>query len=358
MPFPEFIANGLYLVIPALRSPNYVAGTSGWTLNQDGTVEFAAATIRGSLLVVDPDGSQVHIFDENPGNGAVIDLTPATVPGHTITTPARLRHALNGSNRPVLTISSAVLDGQTPGAVMQLYSDELAGNQAITLWAPNITLNGRLFGAGSGTGVLDLQNMNLISVHNSELLFDTLGDLVYTLPTPSGTTQRVQGQGIIGVSFYTGGTGATSAGATEVALPAWTTTDGPFRFVNGHKYSAEIGGGCFTSLATPSPTEMASVRLRSAVNSTAAQVLGSLQVPTPAGASVASWARTIYFKNVSGANVDKTSFGLTIARAAGTGNAGLFGNAAPGPTGPLYCIIRDEGVINETALDSMIIGIT
>jgi hypothetical protein len=75
MPFSDQVANGLYLVIPALRSPNYVAGASGWTLNQDGTAEVGNAVIRGSLLVTDPDGSFVHVYDQNPGDGAIIDLS-------------------------------------------------------------------------------------------------------------------------------------------------------------------------------------------------------------------------------------------------------------------------------------------
>ncbi len=52
-PFGEGFANpvvaGTALVIPAINSPNFVAGSTGWTINQDGTAEFNAAVIRGEL---------------------------------------------------------------------------------------------------------------------------------------------------------------------------------------------------------------------------------------------------------------------------------------------------------------------
>lgn len=37
------------LVRAAIRSPNYVAGVSGWTINKDGSVEFSDGTFRGTV---------------------------------------------------------------------------------------------------------------------------------------------------------------------------------------------------------------------------------------------------------------------------------------------------------------------
>lgn len=61
MGFSNTNAGGLILVRPALRSPNYVAGSAGWTINADGTAEFANATVRGDLLVPGTDSSYVWI---------------------------------------------------------------------------------------------------------------------------------------------------------------------------------------------------------------------------------------------------------------------------------------------------------
>lgn len=51
MPFANGVVGGLTLVRPAIRSPNYVAGSTGWTINADGTAEFSNGTFRGNLIV-------------------------------------------------------------------------------------------------------------------------------------------------------------------------------------------------------------------------------------------------------------------------------------------------------------------
>ncbi len=56
MPFRDPIVGGTTLVRPAIQSPNYVAGTSGWTINQDGTAELAELDARGTITSSDPGG--------------------------------------------------------------------------------------------------------------------------------------------------------------------------------------------------------------------------------------------------------------------------------------------------------------
>lgn len=64
------IVGGITLRIPAIRSPDYVAGVSGWTINVDGTAEFNNVTIRGTFITgtvpgahVTIAGGQILIFD-------------------------------------------------------------------------------------------------------------------------------------------------------------------------------------------------------------------------------------------------------------------------------------------------------
>lgn len=59
--FSNPIVGGTTLIREAIRSPNYVAGSSGWAINRDGTVEFSSGTFRGSLHVQDAAGSYVDI---------------------------------------------------------------------------------------------------------------------------------------------------------------------------------------------------------------------------------------------------------------------------------------------------------
>jgi hypothetical protein len=47
--FNDDLAGGIVLLRPALRSPNYAAGVSGWTINIDGSAEFNNVTVRGTL---------------------------------------------------------------------------------------------------------------------------------------------------------------------------------------------------------------------------------------------------------------------------------------------------------------------
>jgi hypothetical protein len=47
--FQDDLAAGIVLVRPALRSPGYVAGSAGWTVNLDGSAEFNNVTVRGTL---------------------------------------------------------------------------------------------------------------------------------------------------------------------------------------------------------------------------------------------------------------------------------------------------------------------
>jgi hypothetical protein len=47
MPFTNPVVGGTTLIRPAIHSPDYVAGVSGWSINKDGTAEFNDVNIRG-----------------------------------------------------------------------------------------------------------------------------------------------------------------------------------------------------------------------------------------------------------------------------------------------------------------------
>jgi hypothetical protein len=82
MPFENPITGGQgALVRPAIKSPNYAAGTTGWTVNQDGTAEFNNVTVRGTVAVRGSNGTEVDITT----NAAVAEIVfvPPTVGGVT-----------------------------------------------------------------------------------------------------------------------------------------------------------------------------------------------------------------------------------------------------------------------------------
>lgn len=51
MAFSNSVVGGTVLLRDAIQSPNYVAGSAGWTINQDGSAEFSNIVIRGGTVV-------------------------------------------------------------------------------------------------------------------------------------------------------------------------------------------------------------------------------------------------------------------------------------------------------------------
>lgn len=142
MPFGNPIVSGTTLVRSAIRSPDYVAGVSGWSINRDGSAEFNDVEVRGELLVSDPDGSYVRVYDQNPGNGAVIEMNPADVPGHTmdkayiLTDSATTNAAISIEgpsidSAPTSSISLGSVLTPTPRGWLQLVSDEISADAAL-----------------------------------------------------------------------------------------------------------------------------------------------------------------------------------------------------------------------------------
>jgi hypothetical protein len=71
-PGSDAIVGGTVLRIPAIQSPNYVPGVSGWIIRQDGSAEFTAGTFRGSIEVGSLTGQ--HFIVNNTTTGDVIDV--------------------------------------------------------------------------------------------------------------------------------------------------------------------------------------------------------------------------------------------------------------------------------------------
>jgi len=65
------ITGGNVLRIPAIRSPNYVANVSGWTINQDGSAQFNSATFIGSITIT--NGNELVIYSTaTPQLGSIV----------------------------------------------------------------------------------------------------------------------------------------------------------------------------------------------------------------------------------------------------------------------------------------------
>lgn len=83
--FSSPIAAGDDLVIPALQSPNYVAGVSGWAVFRNGNVEFNSGTFRGTVTAGTFQGNDFIITATGAfwysGAPAAGNLLASVVPG-------------------------------------------------------------------------------------------------------------------------------------------------------------------------------------------------------------------------------------------------------------------------------------
>lgn len=81
MPFSDPITAGDILIRDAIRSPNYVAGSAGWSINKDGTAEFASMTMRGIFRTstgrVHIADQVINIFDPSDSTVAAIGMQPS-----------------------------------------------------------------------------------------------------------------------------------------------------------------------------------------------------------------------------------------------------------------------------------------
>lgn len=55
------------LIRTAIRSPNYIAGLAGWTINKDGSAEFSDVTIRGDIALSDSYAPITSVYDASGG---------------------------------------------------------------------------------------------------------------------------------------------------------------------------------------------------------------------------------------------------------------------------------------------------
>lgn len=82
MPFSNPIVAGEDLVRTGIRSPNYVTGSTGWRIAQDGSAEFNSLTVVGAALIggsvtLDQAGDGLFVYSGAPAAGnLLIALTP------------------------------------------------------------------------------------------------------------------------------------------------------------------------------------------------------------------------------------------------------------------------------------------
>jgi len=265
VPFRNPIVAGLTLIRAAIRSNNYVAGISGWTINRDGSAEFNNVTIRGALIVGDPFNA----------SGLAVTNSPLPTELATYYSPAILANAF---------IRMAAGDGT--------YNYEIVGDKSgdYTIWTRGIVdthsvvhklMSGAWFDA---TGVLELDLLSTVDtdarliVHGSytaltatltEITKDLLVDGVTsfdgnvhmlignTLIADSGSNIRLDnGSNLVinsgadftidgvdqprGLIYYERITAAVNSGAVVGTFTATFTTTNNINFIAGRAYQVVV----------------------------------------------------------------------------------------------------------------------
>jgi hypothetical protein len=142
MPFTDPIVADTTLVRDSIQSPDYVVGSTGWTINRDGTAEFNNIYIRGTIEASDVDGSHVIIKDDHSGYGAFVELLPASISGHTVE-PAAMWGYRASSNEVSLSLLGPTIDGAI-GSRIQIAYDSSIPSSYILINADEIRMYGEL----------------------------------------------------------------------------------------------------------------------------------------------------------------------------------------------------------------------
>ena len=277
MGFSNPIIGGISnLIRAAIRSPNFVTGLTGWSINRDGTAEFNNAIIRGllqagsiiagsisqatigsSILVGDQLFDCDYIIDDSGGTILIYSLAGQTVVGisatgdGTFNVPAGVTTlkvecwgAGGGGNGSYAAPGSNIVGGG--GGSGAEYAAE--PNYPVT---PLAALNYHVgVGGAGGTGRTALPQTPIIGGVGENTTFDLAG---------VGVTAHGAGGGMLGA--VPGGTGSTNTvhfdGGAKAGGSAFNSgagggsSGGPSRIGNNGKYASSntvpgAGGAGFT----------------------------------------------------------------------------------------------------------------
>jgi hypothetical protein len=289
------VVGGVALRRPAVQSPNYVAGSTGWSINADGSAEFSNAIIRGTIFGsnVELNANGAFFYAGAPGLGTLV-LSLANSDG--------TDEYGNGY------LAGVTVYDPTTGLIVQLIE---GGVQMIS------NLDSFLLQANPTTDELD------ITCTNGAMTLK----LAPTLATLTGGDTQVDDlltyggiAGTITKTFSSSGTLAVPAGTTGTArIQAWAGGGG-----GGSGGGAGGGGGEYAeepaSPITPGGT-----------------------VTVTIGAGGSGGAAGAFHNGTAGGNTTVTGGGVTTVTAHGGGAGQTSGSRASGGSGSTNSIHHNGG---------------
>lgn len=141
MQFDDDLAGGVVLIRPALQSPNYVAGASGWAIKIDGSAEFANIVLRGDgtgyTVIVGPEGLPQVKIGSNVSQGFIQFPTNRAIEDHVSTILSAVGNFGLPNEWATLQIQGPSLDAVTDRFSLLLTSANNDGSSA-----PSFTVSG------------------------------------------------------------------------------------------------------------------------------------------------------------------------------------------------------------------------
>jgi hypothetical protein len=301
------------LIFPAIKSPNFVQGSSGWRISRNGDAEFNDVDIRGTFTATGNNGNFISLVT---GNTAIIEMRPpnfvnAPIPSTEIE-PGTLV-AVTHDNNP---------DGAL-GLVLSAPGWNPAGGAA-NKKTPQIILLGPLY-SGSFQSAIFFQN----DVDDADVRFVFSGDvycendLFLSFSPVFGNYGVDSGQGRVN------GNGSSSNSASIGATETSVLTIPSFTYKAGRAYEARISSELVVLTAAPNRP---AVRLRK--TNTAGTQLGAYGHYVSGTSSMHFGGGTCEFY-VTGSDVT-AALVITLA-----GGAGYTVNTTASP--PLSVSIYDIG---------------
>lgn len=126
------------LIFPALKSPNYVAGSTGWFLSRDGDIELNSAIVRGELIVTGENNEYIRIYTTNTDNAQIELGLPDNI-GFT-RTPALITTSPGITGVPSLIMRSPTVDG-TPFSQISMVANTALDQSEVYIDATDIAVS-------------------------------------------------------------------------------------------------------------------------------------------------------------------------------------------------------------------------
>lgn len=324
------------LVRPAIKSPDYSPGVSGWTINRDGSAEFNNLTIRGTFngtdFILDADG--LFLYSGTPATGNLV-ASAASVSGTDDFGNAYLAgfttYGVDVSGRP---ITSQLLNGEV-NLFPPNISGVVSGGVTVTSLNPStvyrLTLQPpALVAAGLGWPILEMYTESAVGASDVET--QLYSDIISLFPNVGWNINGIQ-QGFGVKGFIARQTNTALVTTTEtVALTAPSIAFQPNR-----AYRVNIHGIAASTVAG----DTVEIRVRK-TNTAGTLLLDTGQsIAIPAASAMFTFDSSSVL--ITNGSPPTASLVMTYVRGAGTGSVQIAASA----TIPAYLEILDIGAASD-----------